>query len=173
MRAPVAMQPLSPTMDRHINLPRWITAVVRQELAFGPRDEPAAWNSVLRLLANRRRLLMCHSQNLSFRVPWRRRYDYLQLICGIYAVLGAYLIVAARKPSEYRSPISFTIWSTLVHAGSMAAQSIYTRSVTLSEICPHSCWLSPCFGFYCRRKTRAGHSKATACRPIMAFLLAF
>ena len=50
---------------------------------------------------------------------------YLQMICGVYAVLGAYLIAAARKPSEHRSLISFTIWSSVVHAGIMAAQSIY------------------------------------------------
>jgi DNA-binding helix-hairpin-helix protein with protein kinase domain len=49
---------------------------------------------------------------------------YLQMICGIYAVLGAFLIAAARKPSEHRSLISFTIWSSVVHAGIMAAQSI-------------------------------------------------
>jgi hypothetical protein len=35
---------------------------------------------------------------------------YLQLICGVYAVLGAYLIAAARNPSEHRSLISFTVW---------------------------------------------------------------
>ncbi|MGB8901305.1 MAG: DUF6632 domain-containing protein [Methylocella sp.] len=50
---------------------------------------------------------------------------YLQMICGVYAVLGGYLIAAARKPSENRSLISFTIWANLVHAGIMAAQSIY------------------------------------------------
>jgi hypothetical protein len=50
---------------------------------------------------------------------------YLQMICGVYAVLGAFLIAAAREPSEHRSLISFTIWSSVVHAGIMAAQSIY------------------------------------------------
>jgi hypothetical protein len=49
---------------------------------------------------------------------------YLQMICGVYAVLGAFLIAAVRKPSEHRSLISFTIWSSVVHAGIMAAQSI-------------------------------------------------
>jgi len=49
---------------------------------------------------------------------------YLQMICGIYAVLGVYLIAAARDPSKYRSLISFTIWSSVVHAGIMAAQAI-------------------------------------------------
>jgi hypothetical protein len=50
---------------------------------------------------------------------------YLQMICGVYAVLGAFLIAAARKPAEHRSLISFTIWSSVVHAVIMAAQSIY------------------------------------------------
>ena len=49
---------------------------------------------------------------------------YLQMICGIYAVLGVFLILAARNPSEHRSLISFTIWSSIVHAGIMAAQAI-------------------------------------------------
>jgi len=49
---------------------------------------------------------------------------YLQMICGIYAVLGVYLIAAARNPSAYRSVISFTVWSSIVHAAIMAAQVI-------------------------------------------------
>jgi hypothetical protein len=55
---------------------------------------------------------------------------YLQMICGIYAVLGASLIVAARNPSEHRSLISFTIWSSFVHAGIMFMQAIYDRHET-------------------------------------------
>ncbi len=50
---------------------------------------------------------------------------YFQMICGVYAVLGGYLIAAARNPSEHRSLISFTIWSSVVHAGIMAVQSIH------------------------------------------------
>jgi len=49
---------------------------------------------------------------------------YLQMICGIYAVLGAYLIAAARDPAANRSLISFTIWSSVVHALIMAAQAL-------------------------------------------------
>jgi len=52
---------------------------------------------------------------------------YLQMICGLYVVLGLYLIAAGRNPSEYRSLISFAIWSSVVHAGIMAAQSVYDR----------------------------------------------
>jgi hypothetical protein len=46
------------------------------------------------------------------------------MICGVYAVLGAYLIAAARNPSEHRSLISFTVWSSIVHAGIMGAQAM-------------------------------------------------
>jgi hypothetical protein len=48
---------------------------------------------------------------------------YLQMICGIYAVLGLYLIAASRNPAKNRSLISFTIWSSVVHAAIMAAQA--------------------------------------------------
>jgi FtsH-binding integral membrane protein len=50
---------------------------------------------------------------------------YLQMICGIYAVLGVFLIMAAQNPADHRSLISFTIWSSIVHAAIMAAQAVY------------------------------------------------
>jgi Family of unknown function (DUF6632) len=50
---------------------------------------------------------------------------YFQMICGIYAVLGIYLITAARNPGENRSLISFTIWSSVVHAAIMGTQALY------------------------------------------------
>jgi len=49
---------------------------------------------------------------------------YFQMICGIYAVLGAFLIAAARNPAKHRSLISFTVWSSVVHAAIMAAQAL-------------------------------------------------
>jgi hypothetical protein len=49
---------------------------------------------------------------------------YLEMILGIYATLGVFLVLAARNPLAYLSLISFTVWSSLVHAGIMAAQSI-------------------------------------------------
>jgi hypothetical protein len=49
---------------------------------------------------------------------------YLQMICGVYAVLGGHLIAAARNPSEHRSLISFTVWSSVVHAAIMATQAM-------------------------------------------------
>ncbi|MGI9407872.1 MAG: DUF6632 domain-containing protein [Hyphomicrobiaceae bacterium] len=49
---------------------------------------------------------------------------YLQMICGIYAVLGGHMIAAAKNPAAHRCLISFTIWSSVVHAVIMAAQAI-------------------------------------------------
>jgi Family of unknown function (DUF6632) len=49
---------------------------------------------------------------------------YLQMICGVYAVLGVYLIIAARNPSKHSSLISFTVWSSIVHAAIMAGQAL-------------------------------------------------
>ena len=45
------------------------------------------------------------------------------MIVGVYATLGLFLIRAAGNPLEHRSLISFTIWSSLVHAAIMAFQS--------------------------------------------------
>jgi hypothetical protein len=50
---------------------------------------------------------------------------YLQMISGVYVVLGVFLIAAARNPAENRSLISFTIWSSVVHAAIMAVQAFY------------------------------------------------
>ena len=49
---------------------------------------------------------------------------YLEMILGIYATLGIFLVLAARDPLANLSLISFTIWSSVVHAGIMAAQAI-------------------------------------------------
>ena len=49
---------------------------------------------------------------------------YLQMICGLYFVLGIYLIRAASNPSEHRSLISFTVWSSVVHAAIMGVQAV-------------------------------------------------
>ena len=49
---------------------------------------------------------------------------YLQMISGVYAVLGIFLIMAAKNPTANRSLISFAIWSSIVHALVMAVQAI-------------------------------------------------
>ncbi len=46
------------------------------------------------------------------------------MIVGVYATLGVFLVRAARDPAANRSLILFTIWSSVVHAAIMAAQSL-------------------------------------------------
>lgn len=46
------------------------------------------------------------------------------MILGIYATLGAFLLVASRKPLAHLSLIWFTVWSSVVHAAIMAVQSV-------------------------------------------------
>jgi hypothetical protein len=47
-----------------------------------------------------------------------------QMILSIYVVLGAFLLVAARRPREHRSLILFAGWSTLAHDGVMIVQGV-------------------------------------------------
>jgi hypothetical protein len=49
---------------------------------------------------------------------------YLQMILGIYATLGIFLLLAARSPLKNLSLIWFTVWSSVVHGGIMAAQAV-------------------------------------------------
>ncbi len=51
--------------------------------------------------------------------------DYLQMILGIYATLGVFLVIASRNPLAHRSLIWFTVWSSVVHGAIMAAQALY------------------------------------------------
>ena len=50
--------------------------------------------------------------------------NYLQMMIAIYATLGVFLFLAARNPERHLSLISFTIWSSIVHGGTMAVQSM-------------------------------------------------
>jgi hypothetical protein len=56
-----------------------------------------------------------HSHNLP---------HYLQMILGVYATLGVFLLIASRDPLGHLSLIWFTVWSTVVHAAIMAAQAL-------------------------------------------------
>lgn len=48
---------------------------------------------------------------------------YLQMILGVYATLGVFLILAARDPLANVSLIWFAVWSSVVHGGIMAVQA--------------------------------------------------
>jgi hypothetical protein len=50
--------------------------------------------------------------------------EYLQMILGIYATLGVFLVIASRNPLAHKSLIWFTVWSSIVHGGIMAIQSV-------------------------------------------------
>ncbi|MFZ3278870.1 MAG: DUF6632 domain-containing protein [Candidatus Sulfotelmatobacter sp.] len=54
--------------------------------------------------------------------------EYEQMILGVYATLGIFLLLASRNPSANRSLIAFTAWSSLVHAGIMAVQAFRNPS---------------------------------------------
>lgn len=49
---------------------------------------------------------------------------YLQMILGVYATLGVFLLVASRNPLANLSLIWFTVWSSVVHSAIMAVQSL-------------------------------------------------
>ena len=52
--------------------------------------------------------------------------EYEQMILGVYATLGVFLLLASRDPLQHLSLIRFTVWSSLVHAGIMTVQAIQT-----------------------------------------------
>ena len=51
------------------------------------------------------------------------QYEYEQMIVGIYATLGIFLLWASRKPEAHLSLIWFTVWSSVAHASSTCAIS--------------------------------------------------
>ncbi len=54
--------------------------------------------------------------------------EYEQMIVGIYATLGIFLIWASRRPEAHLSLIWFTVWSSLVHGAIMAVQAAVDTS---------------------------------------------
>jgi hypothetical protein len=55
---------------------------------------------------------------------------YGEMILGIYATLGIFLIIASRNPLAHRSLIWFAVWSSVVHGGIMSVQSVvYPHSI--------------------------------------------
>jgi hypothetical protein len=50
--------------------------------------------------------------------------NYLQMILGVYATLGVFLLLASRNPLKNLSLIWFTVWSSVAHGVIMAVQSL-------------------------------------------------
>jgi hypothetical protein len=76
------------------------------------------------------------------------------MIVGLYAALGAFLILAARNPLAHRSLIPFTIWSSLLQAGIMLVQALIDRT--------ERSHLRRRAGFDARRRRAAGPAAASA-----------
>ena len=55
---------------------------------------------------------------------------YLQMMMGVYATLGIFLILAAKNPPAHKSLIAFTIWSSVVHGGIMLVQALMDEHET-------------------------------------------
>lgn len=53
-----------------------------------------------------------------------RQAEYEQMILVTFAVLGIFLLLAARAPSENRSLIGFAAWSSLAHGFLMLLQAL-------------------------------------------------
>ena len=53
-----------------------------------------------------------------------RQPEYEQMIIGVYAVLGIFLLIASRDPMKHKSLIWFTAWSSIVHGGIMLVQAL-------------------------------------------------
>ena len=63
------------------------------------------------------------------------RSEYLEMITGIYATLGVFLLIASRDPLAHRSLIWFTVWSSIVHGGIMALHGSWTAKATPRRAC--------------------------------------
>ena len=58
---------------------------------------------------------------------WRwtpNQAQYEQMILGVYATLGVFLLIASRNPLHHLSLIWFTVFSSVVHAGIMTVQAL-------------------------------------------------
>ena len=54
--------------------------------------------------------------------------QYEQMILGVYATLGVFLLIASRNPLRHLSLIWFTVVSSVVHAGIMMVQALQMPS---------------------------------------------
>jgi hypothetical protein len=51
------------------------------------------------------------------------QHEYEQMIVGIYATLGVFLLIAARDPEGHTSLIWFAVWSSVVHGAIMTVHA--------------------------------------------------
>ena len=63
-----------------------------------------------------------------------RQPEYEQMIMGVYATLGVFLIRAAKNPMANASLIWFTVWSSVVHGGIMLVQAILDETERMNLV---------------------------------------
>lgn len=63
-----------------------------------------------------------------------RQPEYEQMILGIYATLGVFLILAAKNPLEHASLIWFTVFSSAVHALIMLVQALVDETERMNLV---------------------------------------
>jgi drug/metabolite transporter superfamily protein YnfA len=61
------------------------------------------------------------------------REPALAMMLSLYVTLGIFLLLAVRNPSENRSLIAFTAWSSFAHAAVMAVQA-YQKMIEHREL---------------------------------------
>ncbi|HEY6343168.1 MAG TPA: DUF6632 domain-containing protein [Bryobacteraceae bacterium] len=57
-------------------------------------------------------------------VTFVRAEPALSMMFSLYVTLGVFLLLAIRNPSESRTLIAFTAWSSFAHAGIMGFQAL-------------------------------------------------
>jgi drug/metabolite transporter superfamily protein YnfA len=55
------------------------------------------------------------------------------MMMSLYVTLGVFLLLAARNPSEHRSLIAFTAWSSFAHAAVMSFQ-VFRNLIARGEL---------------------------------------
>ncbi|SDK54177.1 DUF6632 domain-containing protein [Microbulbifer yueqingensis] len=87
-----------------------------------------------------------------------RQYEYEQMIMGVYATLGVFLIRAARDPLANASLIWFTVWSSVVHGLIMLVQALVdsTERANLLGDVPALLVLALVLGYVMRKAAPGG-----------------
>jgi sterol desaturase/sphingolipid hydroxylase (fatty acid hydroxylase superfamily) len=86
-----------------------------------------------------------------------RQPEYEQMIMGVYATLGVFLIRAAQDPLGNASLIWFTVWSSIVHGGIMLVQAVVdeTERANLLGDVPALLLVAVVLGYLMPGKSRA------------------
>jgi len=79
----------------------------------------------------------------------------LAMMMSLYVTLGIFLLLAARNPSQHRSLIAFTAWSSFAHAAVMSL----APSLSKSHRTRRTDWVR-CARYHRRSTDRSGSDQA-------------